>query len=832
MLAKKFDFKTEEARLRSLWEELGVHRFAATEGQPIYSIDTPPPTVSGKLHMGHVYSYCQTDFVARFQRMRGRAVFYPMGFDDNGLPTEQLAERQLGRRAEDMETSRFRAHCLALSREAAEEYRALWRELGLSVDWTRTYRTIEAVRLAQWAFVDLRAKDLVYRREAPVIWCPGCATAIAQADLEEVERESAIHTLAFTLDDGGILPVATTRPELLPACVGLFVHPEDPRFAALVGRRVMVPLGCRPVEVRADAGVDRDKGTGAVMCCTFGDTADVEWWRSYDLELIEILDRRGRLTRGPGRGLPALEARALTLKALDTSGALLDGRVVRQAVRVHERCDTPVEYRVAPQWFVRVLDYKEELLEMGRQLDWRPAHMGLRYRQWVEGLAWDWCISRQRFFGVPFPVWYCSACGRETVAGMDQLPVNPQQSQPPESCSCGAADWRGERDVMDTWATSSLTPQIAAGLGRDDVLYGQVFPFSVRPLAHEIIRSWAFYSLVRARHHFGRLPWKTVAVSGWGLAPKGCGKISKSRGGGAVAPARMLALYPADALRYWAASTGLGRDARISEEKIRAGGRLSTKLWNVARFSAPFLGKVGAGKRPDLSPADAWILARLQEVIHQATEALEGYDHTAAKSTVEAFFWGDLADNYLEMAKKRLYDHRGHLHLGACWTLERCLEATVKLLAPFLPYVTEAIYQALYARRAGGGSLHQAAWPEVDEALRSSVALRLGEVLVAVGTAVRRRKSSAKLPLGTPLERLQVVASGAESRAWLAAAEADIASLTRARRVEVRATPEAGMEVVRSEGETTLALDWGEHTPRPAGLDPGEIPSSQQERVE
>ena len=808
-LAKKCDFKTEEARFQAEWEEKGIYRFAADQGQPVHAIDTPPPTVSGKLHMGHVYSYCQTDFIARFQRMRGRAVFYPMGFDDNGLPTEQLVERQAGCRAEDMEAAQFRAHCLEVSREAATQYRTLWRGLGLSVDWTQSYRTIEATRLAQWAFLDLYEKDLVYRREAPVIWCPSCATAIAQADLEEVERDSALYTLAFALEDGDVLPIATSRPELLPACAAVFVHPDDARWAHLAGRQALPPLGDRWVEVRTDAGVDPDKGTGAVMCCTFGDAADVEWWRLHDLSSTEILDRRGRVIQGPGKGLSAGRARALMVEALAASDKLLGRRDGRQTVRVHERCDTPVEYLVAPQWFVRVLDFKEELLEMGEQLDWRPPHMASRYRQWVEGLAWDWCISRQRFFGVPFPVWYCVDCGRERMAREEELPIDPQQGQPSEACSCGASNWRGEKDVMDTWATSSLTPQIAGRLFRDDALYERVFPYAVRPLAHEIIRTWAFYSLVRARHHFGQLPWKTVAVSGWGLAPEGGGKISKSRGGGPVAPAQVLARYPADAVRYWAASTGLGRDALISEEKIRAGARLLTKLWNVARFSEPFLAAVELEKRPDLSPADAWILARLQAVIEWATQALEGYDHAAAKSAVETFFWGDLADNYLEMAKKRLYAGDSALHQGACWTLACCLGTTVKLLAPFLPYATEAIYQALFAGQKGGGSVHRAPWPEVDEGLRSASADRLGTALVAVGTAVRRCKSAANKPLGTPLKGLQIAVLNPELRASLPAAAADIASMTRARQVEVTASLDAALPVVQADDGISLALDWG-----------------------
>ncbi|MBF6591921.1 MAG: class I tRNA ligase family protein, partial [Ktedonobacterales bacterium] len=435
-LPPHYDPATVEPRLQAFWREVGTYHFDRASAAPVYSIDTPPPTVSGHLHLGHVYSYSHTDFIARYQRMRGHNVFYPMGFDDNGLPTERLVEQSRGVTALAIGRAAFSTQCLEVSEEAEREYRALWQRLGLSVDWRYTYRTIDdlARRTSQHSFLDLYRQGRAYQREAPAIWCPECHTAIAQAELSDLERESEFFTLAFAREDGAPLAIATTRPELLPACVAVFVHPEDARYAALVGQRVRVPLTGDMVPVLTDVGADPEKGTGAVMCCTFGDSADVDWWRAHGLPLRTVLGRDGRMTTEAGAdlaGLTTAEARARVVARLETEeGLALARRRVTQSVRVHERCDTPVEYIVARQWFVRVLDVTAELLAMGERVAWYPASMGARYREWVENLRWDWCVSRQRSFGVPFPVWYCAACGEIMLAEDDQLPMDPAVSRP------------------------------------------------------------------------------------------------------------------------------------------------------------------------------------------------------------------------------------------------------------------------------------------------------------------------------------------------------------------------------------------------------------------
>ena len=696
-LAKRYDPQVVESQIMRRWREKGVYHFDAASERPIYSIDTPPPTVSGHLHLGHAFSYSHTDFIARFWRMRGYNVYYPMGFDDNGLPTERLVELREGVRADEIGRRAFIERCLALSDEIEEEYEGLFRRLGLSVDWRYRYRTIagDSRRLAQWSFLDLYRRGFVYRREAPVIWCPTCHTAIAQADVDDLERESNFHTIAFRLEDGETLPIATTRPELLPACVAIFVHPDDPRAPQLIGRHVTVPIFGQQVPIIGDPAADPHKGTGIVMCCTFGDTADVEWWYKHELPLVEAISPDGRMTEsaGPFAGLSTDRARRDIVSVLRERQYLLGQQPTRQTVRVHERCDTPVEFVVSRQWFVSMLPHRQFLLEAGDNVQWRPAHMQARYEQWVENLGWDWCISRQRYFGVTFPLWYCNDCDEIILAAEDALPVDPTESAPPHPCgSCGGISFTPETDVMDTWATSALTPQIAGRIFTDPLLYEKVFPYSLRPQAHEIIRTWAFYTIAKSQYHFDAVPWQNVAISGWGLAPEGATKISKSRGGGPLGFLAAIERYSADAVRYWAASTGFGRDSVIDERKIQSGAKLVTKLWNVARFSERFLDHAQSAELPkQLSPADRWLLSRTQRLIQRVTLLFEGYDYATAKAEIELFFWTEFADNYLEMAKKRLYDG-GEAGRGAQATLRLGLLTTLKLFAPFLPYVTEAIF--------------------------------------------------------------------------------------------------------------------------------------------
>jgi valyl-tRNA synthetase len=809
--SKRYRSSEQESLIQTMWEEWNLYRFSGKSGKPVYSIDTPPATVSGHLHLGHCYSYSQTDFLARFWRMNGYDVFYPMGFDDNGLPTERLVERTTGVDVYKIGREPFRRMCMEVSEDFEKEYQRLWQRIGLSIDWRYTYRTIDSdtIKVSQASFLDLFRKGLLYRDLAPSIWCPDCKTALAQADLNDIEREKEFYTLAFHLEGGNVLPIATTRPELLSACVAVFIHPSDSSRKHIVGNQVQVPLFNQWVRVYEDAGVDLSKGTGVVMCCTFGDAADIQWWRTHDLPLKVVIDENGHLTQeaGPFADMHLDQARTRIIEALKKEGFILDQQKIHQSVRVHERCDTPIEFLVTKQWFIKVLDYKEDLLGAAEHIHWHPEYMKTRYTQWVENLKWDWLISRQRFFGVPFPVWYCAHCGETVVAEEAQLPVDPSYDQPLNKCACGSETFTPEQDIMDTWATSSMTPQIACGWLNNQDLYRETFPMSLRPQAHEIIRTWAFYTIVKSLYHFQENPWTNVAISGWGLAPAGMGKISKSRGGGPVTPDEMIDRYSADAVRYWAASTGLGKDAVISEEKIRVGSRLVTKIWNVARFSESFLsGYRPARELPALYPVDRWILSRLQHVIDVSTAAFTGYDYATALAETENFFWHDLTDNYLEMVKYRLYGELGEGKESARFSLFHLLLNVLRLFAPILPHVTEYVFQTLYAEVEDRISIHLEGWPsqalfECDQELGP-----FGEMMIQVVTAVRRYKSENHLPLSTELTELDIVTDNIWLAEQLRLSQIDLRSATRARAIKVLENVPLDAEILVSEDFFQVAI--------------------------
>ncbi|PKO14209.1 MAG: valine--tRNA ligase [Chloroflexi bacterium HGW-Chloroflexi-10] len=795
-LEKHYPTKQKELIYAAFWETEGVYHFEPDANKPVYSIDTPPPTVSGKLHLGHVYSYSHADFMARFHRMQGENVFYPMGYDDNGLPTERLVEKKLGIRGNQLNREAFIQKCLEISAETEKEYQQLWQRLGLSIDWRYTYRTNDnsSRRIAQQSFLDLFSQNLIYQEKAPAIWCPECHTSLAQADLNDLERETEFVNIRFKLESGEDLIIATTRPELLAACVAIFVHPEDERFLKHIGKTAFVPIYQQKVPILADPRADPNKGSGAVMCCTFGDQMDVIWWQQHHLPLIEIIQPDGNLAEIAGdlTGMPVAKARKLIKQILSDQGHQIDRQPCNQSIRVHERCDTAVEWILTHQWFLQILPQKQTFLELGKQINWYPTHMSARYQTWVENLSWDWCISRQRFFGVPIPVWNCSACGKHKLASADQLPVNPLLDAPQTPCTCGNTNFEPETDVLDTWFTSSTSPQIIGRWLEDENLFRQVFPASLRPQAHEIIRTWAFYTIVKSHYLHRQLPWKNILISGWGLAGEGMGKISKSRGGGSVAPIEMLNRYSADALRYWAASTVTGKDAIINEEKFQNGTKLVTKLWNVARFCEPFLQTPIPMLEPSAySPVDRWILAECQVMVETCTEYFENYDYAQAKNTVENFFWHILADNYLEMAKFRLYDNTHSGHDTARSVLKQVFLTVLQILAPILPFITESIYQILFAGEAGGtldsssATIHRSLWPKVDALWKDDEILLFGSALLETITKVRRYKSEHNLGLGAVIDHLCLSCQNLQHLHLFTLAMTDLKSVTRATKIEI-----------------------------------------------
>ncbi len=793
-LPNRYNFREAEPALARLWAERGTYDFDAGGSGSIFTIDTPPATVSGQLHIGHCYSYTQADVIARYRRMRGDRVYYPMGFDDNGLPTERFVEKTIGKKATAIGREAFIDACLEMTQQTEDRFETLWRKLGLSVDWRYRYSTIspQARRVSQWSFIQLHSMGRTYAQQAPTLWCPECQTAIAQAEINDTTQPTLFTTLAFRLADGGTLPIATTRPELLPACVAIFIHPEDARYTHLIGKTASIDCGAFPgeaaraVPILADELADPTKGSGAVMCCTFGDSTDVRWWRMHHLPLRLMLGSDGRLNASAGAfaGLTTLEARKRILDYLAEHGSILHQETIEHDVGTHERCGTPVEYLHTRQWFIRILDQKERFLEAGRQIHWHPAFMRTRYEHWVEHLSWDWCISRQRYFGVPFPAWICRQCGETKLAELKQLPVDPQTAQPLTPCACGSTDFEPEPDVMDTWATSSCSPMIIGGWPDDPLWFAQHFPASMRPQAHDIIRTWAFYTIVKALYHTNDIPWRDILISGHGLSSERR-KISKSKEHNEIGPMEVIEQELADALRYWATSSRPGLDSPFSPEIIAIGRKLVTKLWNASHFAESRLEQFEPGAAPapiQLLPTDRWLLSRLARTITSVTEQLDRYEYATARAEVETFFWSDFCDNYLELVKARLYGADTPEKYAAQWTLYTALLSVLKLLAPYLPYITEEIYQGLFRQWDGASSIHRSAWPEAQSEEIDEEAEETGKAILEVLRHVRRYKSEQDLSIGAELEMLRISAPQGQCEA-LERMLIDLKSATRAKHI-------------------------------------------------
>ncbi|HEY3273998.1 MAG TPA: valine--tRNA ligase [Methanocella sp.] len=758
-LAKKYDPKEIEPRIQKFWEDEKVFKFDPDSKAPVFSIDTPPPTLSGLIHMGHVFSYSQAEFVARYQRMKGCNVFYPMGFDDNGLPTERYVEKKYKVNIKDIGREEFVKLCLKETEIGGKSYRNIWTTMGISVDWSLLYSTINqrCQRISQRSFIDIFNMGRIERRNEPAIWCPLCQTSLAQADVEDSdERHSFLNTLRFkAADTGDELLIATSRPELIPSCVGLIVNPEDERYRSLVGRKGITPLFNVEVPIFADRRVDQAFGTGIVMVCTFGDKTDIDWWRDYNLPLKISINPNGTMNANAGKygGMTLGECRKQIIADLKEAGLLVEQQPITHVMNVHERCGTAVEYYVTPQWFIRILDLKDELLAQGEKLQWHPEHMKARYINWVNGLKWDWCISRQRYFGVPFPVWYCNHCGEAVVADESQLPVDPLVTQPLKPCpKCGGTAFEPERDVMDTWATSSISPLINSNWGEPASRLDKIYPMSLRPQAHDIIRTWLFYTVIKGYLHTDSLPWQNVMISGHGLDPNG--KAMHKSKGNVIEPLPIVAKYSADALRWWAGSAKLGDDMPFKEKEIVYGQKFINKLWNASRFVTMHLQGYKPTEQPQLELVDHWILTKLNAVIRESTDSFETYEYSKAKTVVEQFFWGDFCDNYLEIVKDRLYskdEARKDSREAALYTLYTVLLDSLKMLGPYTPHVTEEIYQCLFRDTVGEVSLHVSAWPKEDASWEDPAALALGNAAVQVISLLRQFKNSQSMAQNIPL---------------------------------------------------------------------------------
>ncbi len=763
-----------------LWEEHAVHTFDKSSGKPVFSVDTPPPYVSAShLHIGHAMSYTQAEIIVRYKRMTGHEVFYPMGFDDNGLPTERHVEKVHGiKNKSEISRSDFRQLCINETQAGAKTYEDLWRSLGVSVDWTLRYSTIDerSQRVGQLSFIDLYKKGLMTRVDEPVLWDTQFQTALAQADLETIERKGKLYDIEFKSTTDDPLVISTTRPELIPGCVGLFYNPDDGRYTHLEGEKAIIPITGHQVPILTSDHVDKEFGTGLMMVCTFGDSEDVEKWKEHKLDTRVCISPDGKMTElaGAYEGLIVVEARARIIKDLKELDLVKAQKTVTQAVSVGERSEQPVEFHMAPQWFIKLLDHKETFLQRAEELDWHPKHMKVQLVNWINGLKYDWNISRQRYYGVPFPVWYVvdeeGNVVDTIVADEKDLPVDPMETPAPQWARDKYKDMQfvPETDVMDTWMTSSVSPLINANWSSlDDKENSVIYPMSLRVQAREIIRTWLFYTLVKSNFHSDKLPWASAMISGWGLNEQGK-KISKrsldketdATGFNRFNPDSLIKKYGADAVRYWAAGGKLGQDLKFSEKEIKRGRAVIMKIWNASRMAFTYMD--GLNPEEGLVPYEArtfedqWIIVELNKTIAEMTDSFDNFDYAAARATLDRFFYMTYCDNYLEMIKLRFQEE-------STWTDEEkkssqstLFEATrtiIGLYAPFMPFVTEELYQQAGKFGEDVNSLHQSTWPQPESDLIFDKAEKMNFVLQAIAE-VRKQRSEQQIGMGAIIDHV------------------------------------------------------------------------------
>ena len=748
-ISDDYDPDSVERAWREQWQQMDVYEYEGTT--PEYVIDTPPPYPTGNLHIGNALGWCYMDFAARYHRLQGEDVLFPQGWDCHGLPTEVKVEENEGIHRTDVPREQFREMCIEHTESQIDAMKETMQTLGFSQDWTHEFKTMDEGYWGetQRSFVRLADSEYVYRDEHPVNWCPRCETAIADAEVETEEGvEGTLYYITFAGVDNEDIEIATTRPELLSACVSMAVDPDDERYADRIGDTFEVPLFGHEVELIADENVDGDFGTGAVMICTFGDKQDVDWWMSYDLDLRTVFTEDGHLTDDVGdyAGLSIDEAKEAIVDDLHAEGALNSSEPTTQNVGQCWRCDTPIEILSKEQWFIEVR--QDEILETAQEIEWIPDHMYDRLVEWTGGMEWDWVISRQRVFATPIPAWFCNDCGHTHIASEDELPVKPTEDGPAVGAcpECGSDDWTGETDVMDTWMDSSITPLFIRGWPEESFE-----PTSLRPQGHDIIRTWAFYTILRTAGLEDQIPWEEILINGMVFGDDG-NKMSKSRGN-FVQPEEVVSEYSADAFRQSMALGGQpGSDIQFQWKEVKSASRFQTKVWNITRFAAQHL---DADREPIADPAyrdiDRWIRSRCSRVADTVAEHMDNYRFDAALRELREFVWHDLADDYLELIKGRLYEGRPGERDAARQALFQTLSASLRMLAPFAPFLTEEAWDGLPGTE---GSIHAAEWPALDAV--DDAGETAGELIADAASAVRGWKSDEGMALNEDLSKVEV----------------------------------------------------------------------------
>jgi len=752
MLEKKFS-RDIESKWQAYWKAKGYHRFDQNSSKPVFSIDTPPPFTSGTLHLGHVYNHVWIDIVARYKRMKGFNVLLPQGFDCHGLPTELRVEKEYGIRKENREE--FIKKCHEWTESAISRMKEQFDSLGYSTDWDQSYMTMsdDYKKNVQKTLLEFYNKDMLYRAKHPVLWCWKCGTALAKAEVGYINKTGKLYYIDFDVEGNHKITIATTRPEMMHACVAVFVHPDDERYKNFIGKNVTLPLSGNTVPIIADEAVEPEFGTGAVYLCTFGDEQDIRWQRKYNLPVIELITPDGKLSEAGGEyaGLGLKEAKEKIVEALTHEGRIRKVEDLSHNVLCHtERssCNTPIELLPLDQWFIKIRDFTDEIIEKAREMKWHPDYMLGRLEDWSSSMDWDWIISRQRVFGTPIPFWSCSNCGEVIPAKEDELPVDPRGTT--RKCKCGS-DAVGSTDVCDCWIDSSISPLQISKWGIDDSFFRKTYPVSLRPQGYEIIRTWAFYTIFRNLVLTGEPCFKDLMVNGMVCGADGK-KMSKSLGN-VIEPEEILEKYSADAVRQWAATGTLGEDYPFSWDECEHSQRFLTKLWNISRFIQGHLEDYKKGEGSEaLRDVDKWMISKLQKIIKNCNDNLDNYVFNLPLQELRSFLWHDLADYYLEIVKQRLYKPElfgDESRKAAQYVLSTLLEASLKLLAPFIPHITEEIYTNLFSKE----SVTLQEYPTIDEGLIDEKAEELGVIMVQVTDLIRKYKTDNNMSLGAELPK-------------------------------------------------------------------------------